>query len=133
MALLWHHRAALAVDFQERYHLVLRDWLVSRSWNETWELVAPLLRDPYSHVVASVQGWIRPPRPVEEAVLTLIDYHRAVNRRKNSPPPQPVSRPWRQRLSDRPPARTVEQKRRARSLIEAHFERVRSMHEDNES
>lgn len=107
MAVLEHHRAALAVDFQERYGLNLRDFLARSSWNELWELVAPLLHDPYTHIVADAMGWTRPPKPVEEAAWTLMDFYRMVNRRKNAPQVQPLDRPWRTpRAAVRGPSRS---------------------------
>lgn len=83
------------MDFAERYHLRLRQYLPTSSWNETWELVRPLLSDPYSHVAADALGWTRPPHAVEESTLTLFDLYRQVNRKKNAAAIKPIDRPWR--------------------------------------
>lgn len=88
------HEPALTVDFRVRYRLRLRDAVREMSWNELWCLVAPLMASPYTHLVAAVQGWQRPPEPIESAAFLLMDYHQLVNRKKNGVKPQPMKRPW---------------------------------------
>lgn len=82
------------MDFRTRYGLSLRDAVRDMSWNELWFLVSPLMYTPYSHLVAAVQGWQRPPDPIESAAYLLMDYHQLVNRKKNGIRPQPMKRPW---------------------------------------
>lgn len=113
------HRAALAVDFQTRYGLRLREFVEGASWNELWELVAPLLVDPYSHVVADAMGWTRPPDPMEEAAWTLMDFYRAAHRKKNAPQLKPLDRPWRTpREGTNGPSRSASEKATGRRRLQ---------------
>lgn len=85
---------ALAVDFMSRYHLPVREYLQAVSWNEAWELIKPLLYDPYSHVIASLRGHQRPPYPAEEAPFTWAEFYAQMHRSKNQVPPRRIQRPW---------------------------------------
>lgn len=57
-------------------------------------LVEPLTVDPFSHTVASVLGWTRPPYPVEEALVQWLEAYAMAHRGKNKVKPKRMARPW---------------------------------------
>lgn len=84
-----------------------------------WELVAPLLVDPYSHIVADAMGWTRPPSPIEESAWTLMDFYQSVHRKKNAPKITPLDRPWRTPRDDaKGPSRTAADKAKGRRRLQ---------------
>lgn len=106
------------MDFQSRYGLRLREYIEAASWNEIWELTAPLLADPHSYIVADAMGWMRPPSPIEEAAWILMDFYRASHRKKNAPKITPLERPWRTpREGIKGPSRTAAEKSAGRQRL----------------
>lgn len=84
----------------ERYALRVRDYVRSVPWNEAWELIRPLLHDPYSHVTASLRGHMRPASPVEEMAVWQIEAYAASKRKRNSVAQERLSRPWEAKRDD---------------------------------
>ena len=83
-------------DWRARFGLSVNDIGRSVRWGEAWALTLPLVFDPYSHLMAAVRGWMRPPNPAEDAAMVLIDYHRRAHRQRNASPHKPLPRPWEQ-------------------------------------
>lgn len=103
----------------ERYRLRVRKYLGEVSWNEAWELIRPLLVDPYSHVVASLRGHVRPAYPVEDMAVWQVEAYLASKRQRNQVAPARLDRPWEKpREVPRPGRLSAESRARREKLRE---------------
>lgn len=57
-------------------------------------LVAELLRDPYSHLQASVAGWGYVPDPVDVFFFNWVDAVAQMRHQPGKVRPRPLERPW---------------------------------------
>ncbi len=65
-----------------------------RGWNLAAMLVGELVRDPYSHLTASLNGWSFVPDPMDAFYLNWIDAQAQMHHRSGQVHPTPVRRPW---------------------------------------
>lgn len=86
------------------------------AWNLAWMLVSEILRDPYSHVVASVAGWSYVPNPADVQFLNWIDAMAAMNHQPGKVRQPPVRRGWETGMRDAPAAPKVENLQRRSAL-----------------
>lgn len=62
------------------------------AWHETWNLTQELVRDPTSHVAASIAEWVHPISHESMVLRDLYDLLAHVNSGRRKPKPYP--RPW---------------------------------------
>lgn len=61
-------------DWQSRLGVRVEDFLAGRiSWNEAWDYVSELLREPSSHLSSALRGDKYVPDPSERAALTVFE------------------------------------------------------------
>jgi len=63
-------------------------------WNEAWDLTFELLRDPWSHLNASLANFRYVPSPVDAAFFNWVDAYQVMNRGKGKVRPPALPRPW---------------------------------------
>lgn len=109
------HRSAIEHDWRSRYGLPLAALFRREvTWGEAWDLTSELLRDPDSHVTASLAGWAYVPGPVERVNTALFEAWVNSQRKKNSTPWR-APRPWEKAAPSLPGrAATVDAEARAR-------------------
>lgn len=57
-------------------------------------LVDQIVRDPYSTLVAALNGWAYAPNPLDAFFLNWVDAQAQMHHRSGKVPPKPVKRPW---------------------------------------
>lgn len=61
-------------DWRSRLGLRLEDFTAGRiSWNEAWDYVSELLREPSSHLASALRGDKYVPDPAERAAITVFE------------------------------------------------------------
>lgn len=108
---------AMVVDFRGLYGLDAREFFSTHTWNQGWELTAPLILDPYSHTRASLLGQVRPPNPAEEAVYQWAEFYMQMHRQKNAVPLDRLVRSWEQPRDEVKPRRSAASKAEGRRKL----------------
>lgn len=57
-------------------------------------LVGEIVRDPYSHLAAEINGWAYVPAPTDVLFYNWVDAQAQMHHRPGKVAPQPVARPW---------------------------------------
>lgn len=79
---------------------------------------AGLLRDPYSHTIASVQGWAYVPDPADVQFLNWVDAMGSMHHQPGKVKPQPVKRGWESGVRATPAPPKPENRERRAALKE---------------
>lgn len=102
LPLMFHHRGALEYDLMPA-PFDTDDIEEGRvSWNKAWRIVSEILRDPYAHSVAALQGWGYVPHPSDVLFLNWVDATAMMHHKKGTVQPKPARRPWQETQRDRP-------------------------------
>lgn len=79
-------------------------------------LCAEIMRDPYSHIIASAQGWAYVPNPADVQFLNWVDAMGAMHWQPGKVKPQPVKRGW-EDAARRAPAPPKQENLERRSVL----------------
>lgn len=66
----------------------------ARGWNLAAMLVGEIVRDPYSHLSAAINGWSYVPNPIDVFFLNWIDAQAQMHHQSGKVQPKPARRPW---------------------------------------
>lgn len=114
------HRSALEYDWRSKCGLPLAALFRREvSWGEAWDLTRELLRDPDSHVTASLAGWAYVPGPVERVNTSLFEAW-VNSQRGHNKTPWRAPRPWEKAapsLPKRPAKADAERRARLDALL----------------
>lgn len=103
VGVLAYHETALDYDLRSRVGFTVDDVYAGRiAWNTVAGIVAEILRDPYSHLTAAVNGWSFVPSPMDVFFLNWVDAQASMHHQKGKVKPAPVKRPWEQAHRPRP-------------------------------
>lgn len=102
LPLLFQHREALEYDLLPAPFDTDDIAAGTVSWNKAYRVVSEILRDPYSHSLASLNGWGYVPHPVDVAFLNWVDATAQMHHQKGKVAPRPAKRPWEESARDRP-------------------------------
>lgn len=92
--LIGEHPGAIRYDWRTRFGLPVESIFDGRmSWDEAWDLVTELVRDPTSHLFAAINEWKHPFSSEARVLADLFDLQVAMNTKKGKKP-KPYPRPW---------------------------------------
>lgn len=86
------------------------------SWAEAWALTSEILRDPDSHLSASLAGWAFVPGPMTRVGVDLFEAYVNANRGGRSVPFR-AERPW-TKIAPRTPGRVSTEDRDQRARLD---------------
>lgn len=115
IGVLAFHEGALDYDLRSRVGFTVDEVYAGRvAWNTAAGIVAEILRDPYSHLTAAVNGWSFVPSPSDVLLLNWVDAQAEMHHQKGTVRPAPVKRPWEHGQRERVTAVTADPERPAR-------------------
>tara|TARA_R110002051_G_scaffold1853_1_gene10143 strand:- start:10913 stop:11329 length:417 start_codon:yes stop_codon:yes gene_type:complete len=93
-SLLHWHAPALRYDLQQRVQVSTDDILWDRiGWNEAWDFISAIIRDPSSHTFSAMAGDKYVPSSEERAAWSIAELNLNTKRKKGSSPIR-LPRPW---------------------------------------